>query len=913
MQWLHSTYTVFWHSGTATIANTCKAFVSRIHFDANLFSEPLALMNVIWEYERLSQNGIEKWCKFHNLFPPRIRRLASTTVNLRKRVSDFLGLPESVLQVSIPPSQMPHGMVVVLRVIQVWVFNETMIQFDPKTLQKLQKKCTKNDICFDIQQKSDMIERIHLQQILSQGRHAFTLMGSSEIRQKGAFEYINSGSSTFRARLENHFISYATEKKFDFVCISFQSVLMVYIQDEPATINAVVERLQLHRKEDTLGLLIMNSCEGKPRRGIGERACGAWTVQESSRKGQKNAKSVSWLRYGYVPKNQKKNGKKELKSIADSLRNLARTGSHKCILLNFPWACEEIAPNRRFQFTIDSFGTSSPMNAVDMRDILGPNIECSSKEIPGKQKISFDLCESQPRPFKKRIDEVESKGPSSWDRPLMKCIPEGARLVSVLASNRRRENVIKLVEMEDRKKDDDDDDDDEDDTILTIYLDRTTNASFRWKRFNTNDMVFIDANSVPATAVPLEDSSALYCVCANTLEVRGGGLRAEGLTLLPQGKAFLLLSRFTFGLFRQDNVDDGSIIDKALTWIGVDTGNAQVELLADKIEKAVHFHEAALDLGETLECFPDKVALLLDIFDGVDGYEAKPWDTLPSNPLIRQNLLEHQKMVNQEKTRRFFRRESSGVDDLQNGNEVNSSISNYNAKLSTNPTPTFNNGVDNSKVDCESNAIPEMFSRVVLSEDEMINLNNLFRTSSHNIAIGSCEILAQVINELRTQEGKDANMSIINSDWQFFCIELKDSSSSWYKVVFQPKDIPYKFRSKETASAAWMTKNNHWTARPRTISQALDCIPSSKDRVLVKPKIRQLDNVLVFQDMDVAIQMEVAFWLERQCRSNKYHWYERTLNQMVGPLRAKNNENTKKTKKKTNKNKKKKNGDNNKK
>jgi len=38
-----------------------KAYTSKCRFDANLFSEPLAVMNMLVEFEQLERNK-EKWC-----------------------------------------------------------------------------------------------------------------------------------------------------------------------------------------------------------------------------------------------------------------------------------------------------------------------------------------------------------------------------------------------------------------------------------------------------------------------------------------------------------------------------------------------------------------------------------------------------------------------------------------------------------------------------------------------------------------------------------------------------------------------------------------------------------------------------------------------------------------------------------
>ena len=93
-------------------------------------------MNLLWDYEHVNRIKQREWCWFYGIFPARIKRLATTAQNLRKRVADFCGIQDDLLVVAKPPSNMPHGMVTILRIIQVWVFHETMIELDPKKYQK---------------------------------------------------------------------------------------------------------------------------------------------------------------------------------------------------------------------------------------------------------------------------------------------------------------------------------------------------------------------------------------------------------------------------------------------------------------------------------------------------------------------------------------------------------------------------------------------------------------------------------------------------------------------------------------------------------------------------------------------------------------------------------------------------------
>ena len=73
------------------------------------------------------------------------------------------------------------------------------------------------------------------------------------------------------------------------------------------------------------------------------------------------------------------------------------------------------------------------------------------------------------------------------------------------------------------------------------------NIMKQWKRFSIpNSQVYVDTNSVVGAVVPMDGTDMLYCTCSDTLEVIGGGLRANGgLTMFPPGKLFFFQrSRF---------------------------------------------------------------------------------------------------------------------------------------------------------------------------------------------------------------------------------------------------------------------------------------------------------------------------------------------------------------------------------
>ena len=645
-------------------------------------------MNLVWHYDRVSKSEAQKWCKYYGIFLPRIKRLSASIDNLRKRVADFIGVHEALLKVEVPPSQMPHGKVTILRVIQVWVFHETLIQYDPE---RLQKAYDKKGVSLQLTEKSDQMERNHLDQVLMKDRHPFELCGSSTIQLNGTFELLASSTGKksganrdFLSKLEARALSYATEKGFDSVCIAFADILVVYACPGLEAERLLLEAMRGIGQEINTTTLEAKLVSGKARRGISERACGMWKVEASFEK-KSNDDSETTRTWSRSSARSDKKGSlkpKDAKRQRVNIDKVLRSNSFKSVSLFLPWSSTSIQTDQSLKFELIIFNAINAMNNVDLRDLLGPGVQTSKapRKTVGKQTIKFPLCDNSPYYYKGKAvntgDNISNLNgvpkDSSWERPLLKCIPEGARVLSVLASSRRKEQVVKfLPEIKDNSNDNsgkegkqkgetgkaEDDDDD-----LCFYLDKSANIAFRWKRFNSEDTVYVETNSVPASAVPHRGLGMMYSVCANTLELRGGSLRAEGLTLLPQGRQFLLLSRFTFGLFQQSNFADGTIYKKAVAWADPSADAMTKKLIKDRVEKAVRFHQSSLNLGEALECFPEKVVELLDIFNLVDSYRSKAWDSLDSNPFIRENLIRHKVDLEKRHPVRFYRQESSGVD-----------------------------------------------------------------------------------------------------------------------------------------------------------------------------------------------------------------------------------------------------------
>eukprot|EP00540_Astrosyne_radiata_P017972 CAMPEP_0116831658 /NCGR_PEP_ID=MMETSP0418-20121206/5463_1 /TAXON_ID=1158023 /ORGANISM="Astrosyne radiata, Strain 13vi08-1A" /LENGTH=343 /DNA_ID=CAMNT_0004460941 /DNA_START=29 /DNA_END=1060 /DNA_ORIENTATION=+ len=241
---------------------------------------------------------------------------------------------------------------------------------------------------------------------------------------------------------------------------------------------------------------------------------------------------------------------------------------------------------------------------------------------------------------------------SSWNRPLLHDIPEGIRLISVLASARRRDHYLLLptlkgdnevnVAQKGKQQTLQQSDNGADEDCLKVELEKQeTQLSIRWKQLETNEgngTVYVPDNSVVSAVSSMDGPIEFFCVAGNTLEVRGGSLKVDDLTLLPPGRLFVLLSFLTFGIqpFNFLAFDASTLAERSLAWLeewedlaaSNDVEKKPIPVRdAEKIDMAIRFHELCQHMDETLVCHGEKVSLFCQIFDGVGGCDCKPWDT----------------------------------------------------------------------------------------------------------------------------------------------------------------------------------------------------------------------------------------------------------------------------------------------
>jgi hypothetical protein len=585
-------------------SNALSSF--QIQFDGGLFSEPFSIMNLLWDYDEVPAGKKKQWCFRLGVSHQRVSRLNSTVTNIAHRVAAFRGLEEESLLLECPPRDMPPAKLVILRVIQAWVFHDTMIQCR-------YKQPGPSNLDVKLLAQSDPVDETVLDQIFMKDRHKYILNDPREIHQKVKFTLSTDSEEEFCLQLEARVLSYAASKGIKLVWIWKGSTnLAVYISKELA------QNSDFQHVRNTVGGLLPISValikeemikDGKIARGIEERCCGRWAF----RVGTPDPKLDCFFKYSMIEQASKKTAKR----VASLISQFEQFSAIDSLSIDTSQCHPFNTTKPQTQIVISSRGsTSHDIPVRDLKDIvgaLGEIVVKTNKKRKGLTSITFPA-----------LTQIAQ---NKMAFPMIKNAPEALRLLSVMASRRRTHHIA--VELEQA---------DEAGSILLVELfpekKEYTQLSRRWRRFNSDDLVYVDENSPVSSVFPLGWTGTIYCVAANALETKAGTLKAESLTLLPPSRLFLLLSRITFGLLKGDPSDD-DVIEKCLRWIAEGGDDIPADA-AGRLRQAAIFHNS-FDAGEELVCLTNSLTTLVGILDGSSGQRLVPWDT-KDDPFLLSKL-----------------------------------------------------------------------------------------------------------------------------------------------------------------------------------------------------------------------------------------------------------------------------------
>lgn len=542
-----------------------------------------------------------------------MHHLSTTVKSLRGRVAERLDVRSEALEMDSPFCSMHPTKITLLRIIQVWLFHDTM-------LVKVPSISFNKDKSISIPLQGKTIQHSDLEQILDPKTHIFHIENCGKIVQQGSFDASDFKSSVdnYMATFRIRFISYILEKEVDlsFYCVG--TSLQIYV------LTDIWGRCQLLR-DTIIGMMgakietvvFQGNTGAGNQRGVRGRACGAWYPESGKHDSNVSTKSITIL-----ARTVTKQDLSLFKKTADIISSNKNFSIRSVI-------CNEIKETKtKVSFIITSFGECHEVSKIDLCDIFAdPHVQSTASTERLNQTVTFAHMSDN------STDEVD--GDKSC--PLIEDGPEGARLLSVLASERRRDNFIRLCNGGNGEQEID----------INIPRSFSINGKKGWKRKDGNGVVYAPVNSVCSAVLPIDGSKELFACCSNTLDLRGGACRVDGITLCPPGRLFCGLALLSFGInpstsspvsFHDSNNDflseeskeerkDGgldNIIQEALDWIRFRNNLEQSDEW--RVKEALRFHMSCIDLGETLACQSDRIRSLCAIFDGVNGNQTTTWE-----------------------------------------------------------------------------------------------------------------------------------------------------------------------------------------------------------------------------------------------------------------------------------------------
>jgi len=888
-----------------------QTYASKCRFDAGLYSGPMGLMNALWEYVS-DGSRLYPFCKKHNLAPKRWQQVISSRNSLRRRVADFLGIHEEKLEVQLPPWDMPHEKLVILRILKVWVFSESIVECSPSKLQFSHD----GSVALSIKGKSSIsLEESHLDQILDPQQHPFSIVERNEIEQTGVFQAEGPFSfPQFVQGFESRLLSYLSEKNINAALCYSNEELYLYIEkkkspdkEPPEFLNTFAALLNF---QDRYAYDVTN----KKRRGICERASGIWTVVGAPITDNPFTRQKEFLR---IDMNQNEVGGEFENTRASLIHEFLGYDSKSKMIWHLFTQKQSKKQKKKTSssqpFSVTTIGECRKISNNDLEDLLGRKpLSVSTNTRNSAQSIVLRQAPTLPQ-----------RKVKSFREPLFKDVPESARILAMLASSQRKgkRHVLKIPR--------DGQNMESEETYDFAMKENEIDISFRWRRLDTANPVYVD-DSVPASAI--HTTNDLFAVAANGLELRSGGLRVEGLTLLPPNPLFLLLSHLSFGLEISNPLswastinggggDDKKKISRSYAWLvkraikvyktnsnrgdqvilnippaadqtGLQQEVYQEEDLKNRLEQAVAFHESASSMGEKLVCFPEKIRELCKLYNMVDGHNLSPWGFLEEEGLTIENLKKWQwerKSSCNEGQQKHSCRISPAAPQAVAEPQVVAKPSNDNMNAHVLLKTSSNNRLEQHAIrhfDNRLTTLSRKWFATTLAEGEDMPI-----FPSTNILALLFQLFEEYAqsNDATCTNNRNFKVSLDTLNWDIACVKEKNGKS-FYKARFVNKSIPMipVFGRGKNKLPKWVKKNK---GRPSTLIEALQCIPPNLP-VCPTPVESEM-NGLLFESIEDALKMESAFWLNQQfCQAGKSWtrpWYVHSMDQMMEMLRKHEN------------------------
>ena len=791
----------------------------KVAHENNHFSDAFSCMDLLHEFNLVATSERRRWCLERGVFLPRLIRVQSTCQDLATRVASYLRINDSHLRVLQPPALMPPAKVQILRIIQVWVGSFGIIHCILPLTYYLSQAFPQNIIrfgtngCRQLYRNVDEQKR-SLTMVLRKQNGTLTEDHLDSILQKDIHPF--TLFSQDRIRVHGTFEFPDTDRSEPDEARSER--LWSYAADKDLAAAWYQypggKKVRILRRND----FILNN--ELIQIAIGLRANSSmFVITDQTAKNLRGIKERACGRWVAVPFDSTTPDVRAKYSTWEILDIFAE--DLPANIRNMQQEFQRSAANCRAD-VVSLFFPKQKEKAKSNRFefvVTGSNRTISDqdlKDILMTQRVAYTCEISSTGTSELTFIKPENESSS---RSLYPSIPHGARLFLTIASGWRSQHVIQFPKSRENQGANSSETTPEiEGDSISVLLPEWAKLGSLWKTFDLNSDPFdvvVDSSSTAASAVPLVAPShemPVYAVCGIVLELRKG-LKVSNLTILPPENHFLCLAQLTFGLISVEELTIG-------------TSRGDIPALP-KVLAASNFNESCSLMGEQLQCFPNKVAELLSLFSS-EGSVLSPelMQDLDDSPLTASNILKHQK---------------AHKEDLR-------------IAMATKTKEQENSSAATRKREDNKQSVPAQ-----LEKRQRLSLAQLFATESSE-PLDSDKLYASNLMSLILHSTRGAPLCL--DDWQIVTSPCRHWRAYYSEAIYLPAN----------SGCAWDVTDSN--SRPIQINEALRCLPP-KMRPFYFHKMKSIDASLMFESLEVAIQMEAVFWLERQFHTPEAHWYQR--------------------------------------
>ena len=543
------------------------------YFDSQLYSEPLAIMNLLWDFENSKMKGY--FCNKFNVSFPRLQRLKTSRDSLIARVAKYLKKNSQDLHINLPPRDLSYKKITLLQFIQVYLFHDSIVEWNSKTFFSLES----NGLISLQLKSSEHVKEDHIYQLLDRNKHPISLEVKEDSILSGHFEpTIIDGEPYFLGYedFEERLLSLGLEKGSQCIFCCYQGLISsLYVLIEKRDLIESNIKKYFQSNEIVYCFKKRNS-----KRGWKSRECGVYTFQHKDVVNDADADADADANVNaddYDDKVQDKTQKilvkyfnyySNIKEMKQKKR-LVKTQLNNMELNSLSVIID--VPNIRKNLTSWNVTCRGGPRVTlqNLKDLMAsPNVTIGQEDGQTHQTITFH--------------EAPSKPTNSSIHHIFQNAPEGMRILSAVAAASRGKPKILFPKLEKEESEQ---------SFYEVRL-RDNPTRQRWKQYSSYLSVYVSETSYPASVVPLNNVDVCAC-CANSLLLRGGALKVEGLTILPFGGQFVSLVKKCLGM-ESSNFHLGS----------------DMEELADQFFTMYSQHK-----DKPLCCLKNETAMLFNLFN----------------------------------------------------------------------------------------------------------------------------------------------------------------------------------------------------------------------------------------------------------------------------------------------------------